>query len=144
VAFEKDRQPYRLLTEAEYEYATRAGTETAYPWGDDIGKNNANCIGCGGQGDGKQTAPVGSFDPNQFGLYDMRDVWQWVEDCYHDTYDGAPTNGSAWAIGDCSRRVVRGDFWVYDQQGLRSANRSRNSTGVRNGNLGFRVGRSLP
>ena len=108
----KTGKPYRLLTEAEYEYATRAGTTTAYPWGDDIGKNNANCNGCGSQWDGKQTAPVGSFAPNQFGLYDMvGNVWEWTEDCYHDSYNGAPADGSAWTGGDCSRRVVRGGSW---------------------------------
>jgi formylglycine-generating enzyme required for sulfatase activity len=77
----KTGKDYRLLTEAEYEYATRAGTQTAYPWGNDIGKNNANCDGCGSQWDNEQTAPVGSFAPNSFGLYDMvGNVWQWVED----------------------------------------------------------------
>ena len=90
-------EPYRLLTEAEYEYATRAGTTTAYPWGDDIGTNKANCNGCGSQWDNKQTAPVGSFAPNGFGLFDMvGNVWEWVEDCYNDNYNGAPTDGSAW------------------------------------------------
>ena len=93
----KTGKTYRLLTEAEYEYATRAGTQTAYPWGNDIGENNANCRGCGSQWDGKQTAPVGSFSPNGFGLYDMvGNVGQWTEDCYHDSYNGAPADGSAW------------------------------------------------
>lgn len=86
---------YRLLSEAEYEYATRAGATTRYPWGDDIGKNNANCNGCGSQWDNKQTAPVGSFAANGFGLYDMAgNVWGWT--------------GSAWISGDCSRRQIRG------------------------------------
>ena len=106
-------QPYRLLTEAEWEYAARAGTTTAYYWGDDIGKGNANCDGCGSQWDAKQTSPVGSFAANQFGLYDMAgNVLQWVQDCYHGNYDGAPTDGSAWTSGDCSNRVVRGGSWV--------------------------------
>ena len=76
-------KPYRLLTEAEYEYAARAGTETAYPWGDEIGDGTmANCDGCGSQWDNKQTAPVGSFAANGFGLYDMvGNVWEWTEDC---------------------------------------------------------------
>jgi formylglycine-generating enzyme required for sulfatase activity len=102
-------QPYRLLTEAEWEYAARAGSTTVYYWGDEIGKGNANCAGCGSQWDNRQTSPVGSFKPNAFGLYDMAgNVWQWVQDCYHDDYKGAPTDGSGWTSGDCSRRVVRG------------------------------------
>jgi formylglycine-generating enzyme required for sulfatase activity len=89
-------KPYRLLSESEYEYATRAGTTTAYPWGNDIGKNNANCNGCGSKWDNIQTAPVDSFAPNKFGLYDMvGNVFEWVEDCAHGNYQGAPTDGSA-------------------------------------------------
>jgi formylglycine-generating enzyme required for sulfatase activity len=92
LAKKTDKFWYRLLTEAEYEYAARAGTTTAYPWGSAIGKNNANCDGCGSQWDGKQTAPVGSFAANGFGLYDMvGNVSAWTEDCYHDSYSGAPT-----------------------------------------------------
>jgi formylglycine-generating enzyme required for sulfatase activity len=135
---------YRLLTEAEYEYATRAGTQTAYPWGDDIGTKNANCRGCSSQWDGKQVAPVGSFGPNGFGLYDMvGNVWEWVEDCYHYRYDDAPQDGSAWRTGDCSNRVVRGGSWDSNPQSLRSANRDGNTPGDRSNNLGFRVGRTL-
>jgi hypothetical protein len=78
----KTGKRYRLLTEPEYEYATRAGMQTAYPWGNDIGEGNANCDGCGSRWDFKQTAPVGSFAANAFGLYDMvGDVWAWTEDC---------------------------------------------------------------
>jgi formylglycine-generating enzyme required for sulfatase activity len=85
------RSDYRLLTEAEWEYAARAGTTTAYYWGDEIGKGNANCDGCGSKWDNQQTSPVGSFSANQFGLYDMAgNVWEWVQDCYHDDYNGAP------------------------------------------------------
>ncbi len=83
---------YRLLSEAEYEYAARAGTRTAYPWGDEIrlnGKPMPNCSGCGSQWDGKQTAPVGSFTANRFDLYDMvGNVWEWTEDCWNDSYEG--------------------------------------------------------
>jgi len=135
---------YRLLTEAEWEYAARAGTMTAYPWGDEVGKGNANCIGCGSEWDGRQTSPVDSFKPNAFGLYDMAgNVWQWVQDCYHNGYDGAPNDGSARTDGDCSRRVVRGGSWDFNPRNLRSADRGGVATDDRYVNLGFRVGRTL-
>jgi formylglycine-generating enzyme required for sulfatase activity len=87
-------KPYRPLSEAEYEYATRAGMQTPYPWGNDIGKKNANCDGCGSEWDGKQTAPVGSFPANGFGLHDMvGNVWAWTEDCWNGSYNGAPADG---------------------------------------------------
>ena len=139
-------KPYRLLTEAEYEYATRAGTQTAYPWGDDIGKNNANCTGCGSKwADARQTAPVGSFKPNAFGLYDMvGNVYEWVEDCVHNNYDGAPTDGSAWIEGgDCNNHIDRGGSWNFSPDSVRSAPRDSSGTGQRIDNLGFRVGRTL-
>jgi len=136
------RRPYRLLTEAEYEYAARAGTQTAYPWGDEIGKNNANCNRCGAQWD--RTAPVGSFAANQFGLYDMvGNVWEWVADCFHPYDDEAPTDGSAWTAGDCSQRIARGGAWDAVPRVLRSAQRKHWATGHRSYDVGFRVGRTL-
>jgi formylglycine-generating enzyme required for sulfatase activity len=136
---------YRLLTEAEWEYAARAGTTTAYFWGEAIGNNNANCSGCGSEWDNKQTAPVGSFQPNAFGLYDMAgNVWEWVEDVWHESYEGAPTDGSAWLQGgDPSVRVARSGSWLFTSQYLRAASRLRASTNVRRGGLGFRVARTL-
>jgi formylglycine-generating enzyme required for sulfatase activity len=140
----KTGKPYRLLSEAEYEYATRSGTTTAYPWGNAIGTNNANCNGCGGQWDGKQTAPVGSFAANGFGLYDMvGNVWEWTQDCFHTSYDGAPDDGSAWTSGDCSSHVVRGGTWDFAPRDLRSANRFKASADFRTDDFGFRVGRTL-
>ncbi|MGD0151507.1 MAG: SUMF1/EgtB/PvdO family nonheme iron enzyme [Xanthobacteraceae bacterium] len=137
-------QPYRLLTEAEWEYAARAGSTTAYYWGVEIGRGNANCNECGSRWDNLQTSPVGSFAANQFGLYDMAgNVWQWVQDCYHDDYNGAPTDGSAWTSGDCGRRVIRGGSWYSIPQFLRAANGDRLNPGNRDNGLGFRVGRTL-
>jgi formylglycine-generating enzyme required for sulfatase activity len=137
-------QRYRLLTEAEWEYAARAGSTTVYSWGDGIGKGNANCNGCGSEWDNRQTSPVGSFKPNKFGLYDMAgNVWQWVQDCYHDDYQGAPTDSSEWTGGDCSRRVVRGGSWNSYPRDLRSARRYGYASDSRYRPLGFRVGRTL-
>ena len=100
---------YRLPSEAEWEYAARAGTETRYSWSDDIGTNRANCDGCGSRWDDRQTAPVGSFPPNPFGLHDMHgNVHEWMADCSNDSYRGAPSTGAPWTRGDCSRRLTRG------------------------------------
>ena len=104
---------YRLLTEAEYEYAARAGTTTAYPWGTQSARTTPIAVAAAAKWDGKQTAPVGSFSPNKFGLYDMvGNVWEWTEDCYHANYQGAPADGSAWTSGDCTLRVLRGGSWL--------------------------------
>ena len=103
---------YRLPSEAEWEYAARAGSVTKYSWGNEIGSNRANCRACGSQWDKKQTAPVGSFSPNGWGLHDLHgNVWEWVQDCWNGSYQGAPTNGSAWESGDCSLRGLRGGSW---------------------------------
>ena len=93
----------------------------------------------------KQTAPVGSFKQNAFSLHDMHgNVWEWVEDCFNNSYEGAPTDGSAWVAGsDCPRHVIRGGSWHYDPEGLRSASRLRGTSVSRFDDLGFRVGRTL-
>jgi formylglycine-generating enzyme required for sulfatase activity len=137
-------QPYRLLTEAEWEYAARAGATTAYSWGDEVGQGKANCDGCGSKWDKVETSPVGSFPPNAFGLYDTAgEVWQWVQDCAHNDYQGAPTDGSEWTRGDCAEHIVRGGSWLVTPQFLRSAVRVGVPVEDHNSDLGFRVARTL-
>ena len=131
---------YRLPSEAEWEYAVRAGSTTKYSWGDAIGSNRANCAGCGSRWDSQQTAPVGSFPANAWGLHDMHgNVQKWVADCWNDSYEGAPTDGSAWMDGDCSLRVVRGGSWFNAPWYLRSALRNWFPRASRLGDLGFRL-----
>jgi formylglycine-generating enzyme required for sulfatase activity len=135
---------YRLLTEAEWEYAARSSTRTIYAWGNDIGKNRANCSGCGSQWDNKQTAPVGSFQPNGFGLHDMHgNVWEWVQDCYTPNYVGAPSDGQAAPDKSSCSRVRRGGSWDNRPNDLRLSGRLRNSAGSRFNNMGLRVARAL-
>jgi formylglycine-generating enzyme required for sulfatase activity len=138
-------KPYRLLSEAEWEYAARAGAPTIYSWGDEIGKGNANCKGCGSRWDGYKPAPVGSFAANAFGLLDMHgNVFEWIEDCFHENYSTAPKNGSAWTVGaDCNARIIRGGSWWTDLSALRSAYRYRNTSATGWDSLGFRAGRTL-
>jgi formylglycine-generating enzyme required for sulfatase activity len=140
----KTHGAYRLLSEAEYEYAARGGTTTSYWWGDDVGEGMANCLHCGSQWDDRQTAPVGSFPRNPFGLYDgAGNVGSWTQDCYSPSYDGAPTNGSARTDGDCSLRVLHGGSWSVTPQYMRSADHGRHPTGYRSFDVGFRMARSL-
>ena len=132
---------YRLPSEPEWEYAARAGTQTAYSWGDEIGVHRANCDGCGSQWDDDRTAPVG-FGANAWGLHDMRgNVWEWVEDCWNGSYAGSPADGSAWLAGFRTVRVLRGGSWNYSPSFLRAANWSRYFAHVRDSTFGFRVAR---
>jgi formylglycine-generating enzyme required for sulfatase activity len=130
-------QNYRLPSEAEWEYAARAGTTTAYPWGDRFDGNRAN--------NGSRTVQVGNYPANAFGLHDLHgNVLEWVQDVWHSSYAGAPSNGSAWMSGgDQTRRVLRGGSWGGTPQGLRSAYRVRFAPDYRNGFTGFRIARTF-
>ena len=140
-------EAYRLPSESEWEYAARAGTTTRYSWGQDVGRNRANCAGCGGRwDDANRTAPAGSFAANGWGLHDMHgNVWEWVADCWHENYARAPRDGTAWTSGgNCSRRVLRGGSWSRSPVYLRSAYRNNHDAGARYVNSGgFRVSRTL-
>ena len=150
---------YRLPTEAEWEYAARAGTTTARYFSDnpaeicrytnvadlDFGEQHHVATGPVPCRDRYAfTSPVGSFPPNPFGLYDMLgNVMNWAEDCSNPNYSGAPTDGAAWQSGDCGRRVIRGGSWDMDLSGARSANRRGPPAAHRDTTLGFRVARTL-
>ena len=142
---EKTGRTYRLLSESEWEYAARAGTDSAYYWGAEAGEGRANCGGCEGRGGGAKTAPAGSFPPNGFGLFDMSgNVWEWVEDCGHRDYSGAPSDGSAWLKpGDCRLRMLRGGAWDDAAARVRSAIRYWEFADTRRDVIGFRVARAL-
>ena len=150
---------YRMLSESEWEYVARAGTMTRFHFGNDASRlcdwangadltarqsysNWSNVADCE---DGYvHTAPVGSFDANTLGLHDVHgNVWEWVQDCWNDSYQGAPTDGSAWDSGDCGRRVLRGGSWLANPNYLQSALRSPEPTDTRYMSYGFRVARTL-
>lgn len=161
----KTRQEYRLPSEAEWEYAARAGNTSSRPWGDDVnevcrnaniwdraalrvinpppGRRGSDAADCD---DGHAyTAPVGRLQPNRYGLHDViGNVWEWVEDCWNASYWGAPADGTARLTGDCGSRAIRGGGWESDARSARSGVRNRDGTTDRNNNLGFRVARTLP
>jgi formylglycine-generating enzyme required for sulfatase activity/class 3 adenylate cyclase len=131
---------YRLPSEAEWEYAARGGTQSKYWWGEQFQPGMANCKNCGDVPATEQPVKIGSFKPNPFGLYDMGgSVDQWVEDCWHKTYQGAPADGSAWLDGDCTAHVIRSGSWKNDVRYARPANRDSYDTNVRYPTHGFRV-----
>ncbi len=153
----KTRREYRLPTEAEWEYACRAGTDTPFHFGETISTDLANYRGTDWEYEGKvypgnygrglkgiyreQTTPVGYFKvANNFGLYDMHgNVWEWCEDDWHDNYENAPNDGSAWLSGESSVKVIRGGSWDTDPDLCRSACRDDGTRVTRDYDLGFRV-----
>lgn len=137
-------KPYRLPTEAEWEYADRGGTTTAYWWGDQMRKGNANCKDCGDPWHKEGPEPVGSFAPNPLGLYDMNgSVWEWTADCWHNNYQSAPVDGHAWDSPGCDMRVIRGGSWREGGGYMLSATRFKYSAGVRQSQDGMRVVKDL-
>ena len=140
----KSGRNYRLLSEAEWEYAARAGTRTAYWWGGSSAVGKANCRGCTNRWGGKRSAPVGSFPANPFGIYDINgNVFELVADCWNKNHGGAIKDGVRRADGNCNRRVIRGGSWFTPAKWLRSATRSSDPINYRNSNVGFRVAVSL-
>jgi formylglycine-generating enzyme required for sulfatase activity/class 3 adenylate cyclase len=134
------RKPYRLPSEAEWEYAARGGTQTKYWWGDQFQSGMANCKNCNDIAAAEQPIKVGSFTPNPFGLYDMGGgVDQWVEDCWHKNYQGAPSDGSPWVENECMSHVIRSGSWKNDARYARPANRDSYDTNVRYPTHGLRV-----
>ncbi|NYH98265.1 formylglycine-generating enzyme family protein [Cupriavidus plantarum] len=135
---------YRLPTEAEWEYAARGGTGSAYWWGDQMKKGNANCKDCGDPWSQDAPADVGSFAANPYGLHDMNgSVWEWVGDCWHSSYKGAPADGRAWDENGCTARVIRGGSWREGAPYMVSSTRFKYSTSVRQSQNGFRVARDM-
>ena len=135
---------YRLPTEAEWEYAARAGTPANFSWGRDVGANNANCEDCSPT-PARRTVPVGSFRPNGFGLYDTSgNVAEWVQDCWNDNYRNAPKDGAVWTTGQCGQRVLRGGSFASRSNQIRSGSRFRYDRDVRYYANGFRILRELP
>ncbi len=137
-------QTYRLPSEAEWEYAARAGSKGNYWFGDLVGENEVNCRKCGSPWSGIGNAPIGSFKPNKWGLYDMHgNAFEWVEDCWHENYQGAPKGPEAWVDGKCQFRVIRGGSWYYYSRMSRSANRQKNPGEVKSYWLSFRLVREI-
>ena len=151
-------ESYRLLSESEWEYVARGGTQTRYHWGDSSSsqcryangadmsakKHNSGWTVADCDDGYYRTSPVGSFAANAFGLYDVHgNVWEWVQDCWNGSYAGAPGDGRAWESGNCSLRVLRGGSWYFNPRDLRAANRDWVVTGVRINYAGFRVARTF-
>ena len=138
---EKTGKNYRLPSEAEWEYAARAGSQTIYYFGDS--ENESSRYAWSYSNSGNTTHPVGEKLPNAFGLYDMLgNVWEWTADCRNGNYNGAPTDGAVWASGDCRQRVLRGGAWDNFPQVLPAAYRSGYHPTIRVRNIGFRLART--
>jgi len=138
------QKPFRLPSEAEWEYAARGGTKTKYWWGDHFQVGMINCNGCNESYDVDKPAPISGLKPNPFGLYAMGgSVAQWVADCWHKTYRGSPVDGSAWLDDNCTAHVLRSGSWRNVPVDIRPTSRDSYDTDIRYPTLGFRVARPL-
>ncbi|MDH3387353.1 MAG: SUMF1/EgtB/PvdO family nonheme iron enzyme [Gammaproteobacteria bacterium] len=135
---------YRLLSESEWEYVARAGTTSSFWWGTKAGVSNAHCFDCKSDFSTSKPAKIGTYKPNAFGLYDTAgNVFEWVHDCYHRNYQGAPDDGSVWEGGDCDVRVVRGGAYRSPANSMRAENRETFKSDKGQYNVGIRVARDL-
>ena len=137
--------PYRLPSEAEWEYAAGTGKRSSYWWGYDMKPNMAHCqFGCGSVYDPKKPTTIGDFPPNPFGVYDTTgNVAEWVQDCWHPNYNNAPTDGKEWVGGDCSYRVVRGGSYYSPADSIRTAKRDKFKSDQAYDNIGIRLARDI-
>ncbi|MFC5478703.1 formylglycine-generating enzyme family protein [Massilia suwonensis] len=137
-------KPYRLPTEAEWEFAARGGSAAPYWWGDRMAAGKANCKDCGQPWHAERPANVGSFGANGFGLHDTSgSVWEWVADCWHNNFKGAPNDGAAWEEAGCRQRVIRGGSWREGAAYMVASTRFKYDAGVRQSQNGFRVARGF-
>jgi formylglycine-generating enzyme required for sulfatase activity len=149
----KTGRSFRLPTESEWAYAARAGTQTAYPWGNTMSREYANygpndcCVkgtGKSGRDQWDYTSPVGSFKPNPWGLHDMLgNVWEWTLDCWNENYENAPIDGSAWLTGNCEKSPLRGGSWTHYSRNVRSANRNENFRHKKTHGYGIRLAEDI-
>ncbi len=135
---------YRLLSESEWEYMARAGTRTSFWWGSSAGTGNAHCFDCKSDFSTGKPAKIGTYEPNPFGIYDTAgNVFEWVQDCYHPNYRGAPSDGSVWEGGDCNNRIARGGAYRSPATSMRAENREKFESTRGHYNVGFRIARDL-
>jgi formylglycine-generating enzyme required for sulfatase activity len=137
---EETGKKYRLPSEAEWEYAASGGQKSPFWWGFNEEQARAHCFTCDSQFDPRKPAKIGSFKPNQFGLYDTAgNVAEWVYDCWHENYKDAPADGAVWEGGDCTHRVARGGSYISPQQSIRTAKRDKFKSDSGYDHIGLRV-----